>query len=226
MRVYSEDSIQYWLNYFVEEIKNDVESKNGKCKLQVSFTGNLIFLRGYTNISDYQPQELINQIIDNHPKVLEILGKGIRNSLIYLSEIKDETINLCHTYFYNEEKRPIINPVHSEPKIIYTSDIPFGYSIDFKTPIYYGEFIAKDLLKFTRAQQVHIDFKGEEELDIQVKSIYNKKDLESCVLDIYDFYFESFKNKLLGYDFIKEITQPYSDKPWLSESKLKEYIIF
>jgi len=105
MRVYSEDSIQYWLNYFVEEIKNDVESKNGKCKLQVSFTGNLIFLRGYTNISDYQPQELINQIIDNHPKVLEILGKGIRNSLIYLSEIKDETINLCHTYFYNEEKK-------------------------------------------------------------------------------------------------------------------------
>lgn len=226
MRVYSEDLIQYWLNYLVEEIKNDVESKNGKCKLQLSFTGNLIFLRGYSNISNYEPQDTINQFIDSHPKVLEILGKGVRNSLIYLSEIKDESINLCHTYFYNEDKRPIINPVHSEPKIIYTSDIPFGYSIDFKIPIYYGEFISKDLLKFTRAQQVHIDFKGEENLDINVKSIYPKNDIESCILDIYDFDFESFKEVVGDYDFIREITEPYSEKPWLVGSKLKEYIIF
>lgn len=226
MRVYSEDSIQYWLNYLVEEIKNDVESKNGKCKLQLSFTGNLIFLRGYTNLIGYQPSNLINNLVEQHPKTLDIFGNGVRNSLIYLSEIKNNQTDLCFTYYYNEYGRPILNPIHSEPRIIYTSEIPFGYSLDFKVPFYYGEFISKDLLKFTRAQQVHIDYKGEENLDIVVKSIYSKKDIESCVLDIYDFNFESFKEKLTGYNFIKEITEPYTNKPWLSESLLKEYIIF
>ena len=226
MRVYSEDSIQYWLNYFVEEIKNDVESKNGKCKLQLSFTGNLLFLRGYTDLEDYQPNTFLSELVEKYPQTLNVLGNGVRNSLIYLSEIKNSNLEICCTYYENENKRPLINPTHLEPKIIYTSDTPFGYSLDFKLPFYYGEFIAKDLLRFTKSQQVHIDYKGEENLEIQVKSIYTKKDIESCVLDIYDFDFESFKVIIGDYNFIKDITEPYSEKPWLVDSKLKEYIIF
>ena len=73
---------------------------------------------------------------------------------------------------------------------------------------------------------VHIDFAGDEDLSLHLKSIYPKKSVESCVLDIYDFDFESFKSNFDGYDFKQEILEPYGEKPWLKDSKLSEYIIF
>jgi hypothetical protein len=189
MRIFESGTTSYWLNYFAESIKDVIESKQGKCKIQVSFTGNILFIRGYSIPSD-----------SSH--------------------------KICYTYYNNPKGRPIFNPYHSELPLVAVSEFPFGCSLEYKTPIYYGEYISRDLLKFTKSDLVHIDYKGEEDLSLQVTSIYPIKSVESCVLDIYDFDFKKFEEQLRGFDFKQEILEPYGDKPWLKNFKLSEYIIF
>jgi len=228
MRLYKDSEIVYWLNYFAELIKDDIESKGGICKIQLSFTGNLLFIRGYCSIDNYYPETVLDEIIETNKTILEIFGPGIRNHMVYIDKTPHGVKrNLCHSYYRNDLSRPIINDLEClSENIIKFSESPFGYSINYKTPIYYGEYIAKDLLRFTKSDMVHIDFTEPEDLSLSLKSIYPKKSIESCVLDIYDFDFNKFQKLLKGYDFKQEILEPLGKKPWLKDSKLKEYIIF
>lgn len=225
MRLHESGTTSYWLNYFAESIKDDIESKGGSCKIQLCFTGNILFVRGYCSLSNYTPEEVLDTLVHNNPVVKDIFGIGIKSSIIYISQFPSNNKNvICHTYHKN--KRPLISPHHNTESLINVSESPFGWSIDYKIPLYYGEYVAKDLLKFTKSDMVHIDFAGDEDLSLHLKSIYPKKSVESCVLDIYDFDFESFKSNFDGYDFKQEILEPYGEKPWLKDSKLSEYIIF
>ena len=231
MRLFKDSEITYWLNYFAESIKDYIESKEGICKIQISFTGNILFIRGYSSIDDVPFDDIIEKDVKSNPNIKKVFGPGLNNSIIYVSDFPSEPkFNICHTYYKNSDKRPIIRPIifpFSEPvSLIHVSDAPFGYSIDFKVPIYYGEYISKDLLKFTKSEMVHMDYKGEEDLSLLVNSIYPKQSVESCVLDIYDFDFVKFKELLSGFDFKQEILEPYGERPWLKDSKLSEYIIF
>jgi hypothetical protein len=227
MNFYTSDSITYWLNFIAEKIKTDVESKKGNCKIQLAFTGNLIFIKGYTSLPDYNPSDIVDDVIEKNSKISDVLGKGAKNTLIYMSELTSlDTNSICHTYFNNPEGRPLINPNHNIESVLYVSEVPFGYSLDFKIPIYYGEYVAKDLLRFSKSSWVHMDFTPPEELKLNLNTIYQTKDVESCVLDIYDFDMISFKEIMKDYDFNMELNEPYSPKPWLQMSKLKEYIIF
>lgn len=227
MRIYESGTTTYWLNYFAESIKDGLESKGGRCKIQVSFTGNILFVRGYSNINDVSVDDIFQTVVDENPELHNIFGQGLRNNIIYLSDFpSDVGYKLCHTYYNNPNGRPIFNPNHQESSLVSVSEFPFGCSLEFKSPIYYGEYISRDLLKFTKSDLVHIDYKGDEELSLQVTSIYPKKSVESCVLDIYDFNFKKFEEQLKGFDFKQEILEPYGDRPWLKNFKLSEYIIF
>jgi len=227
MRIYDSGTTTYWLNYFAESIKDTIELKGGKCKVQVSFTGNILFVRGYSNINDISVDDIFESVVEKNPELNNIFGRGLRNNIIYLSEFpSDVEYKLCYTYYNNPKGRPIFNTYHQELPLVSVSEFPFGCSLEFKTPIYYGEYIARDLLKFTKSELVHIDYKGEENLSLQVTSIYPTKSVESCVLDIYDFDFKKFETMLKGFDFKQEILEPYGDRSWLKNFKLNEYIIF
>ena len=227
MRIFESGTTSYWLNYFAESIKDVIESKQGKCKIQVSFTGNILFIRGYSTVTDISVDDVIESVVEKNPELHNIFGRGLRNNIIYVSEFpSDSSHKICYTYYNNPKGRPIFNPYHSELPLVGVSEFPFGCSLEYKTPIYYGEYISRDLLKFTKSDLVHIDYKGEEDLSLQVTSIYPIKSVESCVLDIYDFDFKKFEEQLRGFDFKQEILEPYGDKPWLKNFKLNEYIIF
>lgn len=227
MILHESGTISYWLNYFAESIKEEIELKSGKCKIQVSFTGNILFIRGYSTITDISIDNIIESVVEKNPELHNIFGVGLRNNIIYVSDFPNNSSNIiCYTYYNNPNGRPIVNPHHYETPLVSVSEFPFGCSLEFKVPIYYGEYISRDLLKFTKSDIVHIDYKGDEELSLHVSSIYPKKSVESCVLDIYDFDFSKFEENLKGFDFKQEILEPYGDRPWLKNFKLNEYIIF
>jgi hypothetical protein len=85
--------------------------------------------------------------------------------------------------------------------------------------------VSKDVLKFTKSDYVNISLNNSE-VKLNCKSMYKMKDLESCVMDIFDFDSDNFKQKIKSFDFKKEIVEPQSERPWLNDSKIKEFIIF
>jgi hypothetical protein len=45
-------------------------------------------------------------------------------------------------------------------------------------------------------------------------------------LDVFDFNLNKFKNKLVDYNYIKDITEPLGEKPWLVKDNIKNIIVF
>jgi hypothetical protein len=64
------------------------------------------------------------------------------------------------------------------------------------------------------------------QIDVESKSIYPKKDIVSMVLDVFDFDMLVFKDKIKDYDIMEDITNPFGDKPWLVKDRIKDLILF
>jgi hypothetical protein len=76
MRIFESGTTSYWLNYFAESIKDVIESKQGKCKIQVSFTGNILFIRGYSTVTDISVDDVIESVVEKNPELHNIFGRG------------------------------------------------------------------------------------------------------------------------------------------------------
>lgn len=223
MVIRKEDSKTFWLNLISHFVVNQYESQNEKCRIQVVYTENFLLIKGQTTSSNTNLSSEIHKFIDDN-EITNKLGKGVNNliSLITSEKITPE-FNLSHTFFNSE--RPLFSPFNDENQIIDVSDLLFGLSLDFKLPYYFLEMISKDVLKFTKSDYVNISLNNSE-VKLSCKSMYKMKDLESCVMDIFDFDSDNFKQKIKSFDFKKEILEPKSERPWLKDSKIKEFIIF
>jgi hypothetical protein len=223
MVIRKEDSKTFWLNLISHFIVNQYESQNEKCRVQVVYTENFLLIKGQTTSSNSNLSSEIHKFIDDN-EITNKLGKGVNNliSLITSEKITPE-FNLSYTFFNTE--RPLFSPFNDENQIIDVSDLLFGLSLDFKLPYYFLEMVSKDVLKFTKSDYVNISLNNSE-VKLNCKSMYKMKDLESCVMDIFDFDSDNFKQKIKSFDFKKEIVEPQSERPWLNDSKIKEFIIF
>jgi len=117
-----------------------------------------------------------------------------------------------------------------------TSEFPHGYSLSMgRQELYYSEYICNQLFdvilstnRYTQLTFKYSSIKVDEDnqIDVNVKSIYPKKDIVSMVLDVFDFDMLVFNNKIKDYDIMEDITNPFGDKPWLVKDRIKDLILF
>jgi hypothetical protein len=114
-----------------------------------------------------------------------------------------------------------------------SSEFPHGYSFNMgRGYYYYSEYICNHLFKTLICDEIKFkcstvkNLNDDYNINIITDSIYNKEKMESLVLDVFDFNLNKFKNKLVGYNYIKDVTEPLGEKPWLVKDEIKNIIIF
>ena len=174
-----------------------------------------------------------NKIVNFPDKIIYTYYNNDRP--LYHSQVKQEYLNnlsstlLSIDYFdklimesiYNEPQDYGYSVIDNISPISISSEFPFGYSNEFqKIALYYFEYVSKHLFKILLTDKITISFWNkinEPSLFlIKTNSQYDDEVVKSLVLDVFDFNFLNFKTtKLENYDFIKEITDPFGEKPWL-----------
>jgi len=163
-----------------------------------------------------------------HPKVIDYVENNITNNLSSLSYnnrltvLNDVGLSMNDTFQIFDN-----NSISSE--------FPYGYSSSFGiSPLFYGEYICNHLFSYIQTDEILIKFSDnnrvnpeDTNLTIKCDSEYDEKDLESLILDLFDFNIQKFDNEvILNYDPILEMTKPFDEKPWLVKDKLKDFLIF
>jgi hypothetical protein len=157
-----------------------------------------------------------NLIIDNSELDNSL---SITNDLIYEVNFTNDDIDELPNFIY--------------PPLSISSEFPYGHSLDMgRSHYYYSEYIAHNIM--TPIVSNKLSFKistriNEDEdfmIDLKSNSIYNDGVVKSMVLDVFDFDLTSFNEKLIGYDYLEDLTSPFTKKPWLVKDRTTDCIIF
>ena len=113
-----------------------------------------------------------------------------------------------------------------------SSEFPHGYSLSMgRQELYYSEYISNQLLDVLLTDKLTFKYSSikvdeDNQIDVESKSIYPKKDIISMTLDVFDFDMLVFNDKIKDYNIMDDITNPFGDKPWLVRDKIKDLILF
>ena len=159
-----------------------------------------------------------------HPKVVEYLKtESDFNSIEY-----NETLSVEVDYNSGPSKTKFTTiPLNI------SSEFPHGYSLNTgRLQYYYSEYVSLNIFNMTKSKKINFKISNvineNEDLDIKIvsDSCYPSKDVESLVLDVFDFDFDSFRHVLSSYNIIDDITDPLGPKPWLFKDKIDDVIIW
>ncbi len=138
---------------------------------------------------------------------------------------------------------PIFEPLMSEefdnlpnfnyPPFHISSEFPHGYSLSMgRSQLYYSEYISTNIFNTIKAKELTIKITekrdSDEDLLIEVMSdsIYPNEVVKSLILDVFDFDYKSFNEKLDDYDYCLDIMEPFVNKPWLIKDRIEDVVIF
>lgn len=146
----------------------------------------------------------------------------------YMSITNEEIIELD----YSEEMTDNLNRYTYSPLNV-TSEFPYGYSFNMGRGLhYYGEYISNQLfdnfLKNDVSFRISLNKNKNDDFNIKLltNSIYKSSDLESMILDNFNFDLKYFKSTLKDYNFMDDLLKPFEVKPWMVKDKKKGLIIF
>ena len=113
-----------------------------------------------------------------------------------------------------------------------TSEFPHGHSLSMgRSILYYSEYICNHLESSLRTGDIVFKFStkmndnDDYDISITTDSMYKDSDITSVILDVFDFNLTKFTNEIKGYDVIKDITNPFNNKPWLVKDKSRDIFI-
>jgi len=164
-----------------------------------------------------------------HSSVIEgvenkTIDVGVLESIDYTDKIECETL-----LPYSNVS---INTYLKFSNLSISSNFPFGYSLDCgKTSFYYCEYISNQLFSVLNTDKIRFkittntDVNNDLDITIEANSQYKDEDVKSMVLDIFDFNLTKFENDYLkDFDFTKELSNPFGNRPWIKRDKVGELI--
>ena len=118
----------------------------------------------------------------------------------------------------------------TECQFMVSSSFPFGFSKHLRSIMYTSEFIAYNLFRIVKTNEISIynteisPLYLDEELQIKCKSSIPEKRLVSLVLDTLTDY--DLEAVIEDYDISQDFFEPIADKPWIESWKVGELVMF
>lgn len=214
-------------DYVVSKLGSDVKSI-----IQITDCNSFYVINGITEtskildipsiVSDFETR--FSSFLDGKKiNTIDLISYGEEpklNENIWFSFINEEKI-LCKLFIIGDEFETLQ----------VSSSFPHGYSKDSdRNKLYYSEYICNQLFSVIHSDEIDFMFgsKQDEDQIIKIKgnSIFSDSDIESVVLDVFDFDLESFKEIIKDYDLMDDLLNPLSNKPWLVKDKIRDMVIF
>lgn len=107
-----------------------------------------------------------------------------------------------------------------------SSELPHGFSLKFlRDKLYYSEYISYNIFSIIGISKVKLNW-IEGIPNLESDSFIDPNKIDSVMKDVFDFDMKLIHEKVKNYNFIDDILQPLSEKPWLVKDKVSElYII-
>jgi hypothetical protein len=167
-----------------------------------------------------------------HPKLInEITSKDKSYNFEFLNSVDyDSKLSIEFYSPFMSEKSHIFSTTNF---LSTCSTYPHGYSLNVtRTEFYYGEYLCNHLFDLLQTDKIIFEYSGninytdESNINLKCDSMYDDIDIQSLVLDTFDFNFEKFKSDyLLDYNLDLDTTNPLGEKPWLVKNKIKDMIL-
>jgi hypothetical protein len=130
-------------------------------------------------------------------------------------------------------KTPFIPESEPLSEITITSEFPYGHSMNCgRLMTYYSHYMFNHIFSSIMTDEINFYFTKElnsnEDFDIQIetKKGLNPEMIKSLILDVFNFDLKEFSEKLKGYDFTQDIINPMGEKPYLTQDRLEDCIVF
>lgn len=163
-----------------------------------------------------------------------VLFKKETINLIKHLDSEYESINYFNEFIV-ESNKFITNHFTIIPEMVFTSEYPYGYSVNSnRSYLYYCEYICNHLFKTINMEYVNFKFStlkdektNDQLISIKTDSIYGDDYIKSLILDVFDFNIDKFvSDNLSGYDVKNEIDSQLEKKPWNKVDRMNDMVIF
>ena len=160
-----------------------------------------------------------------HPKTISLKSLLEKNVITHVCPISCD---------FSERNLPFFDDIFSTSSFVFTSEFPYGFSKNVdRNKLYYCEYICNHLFNEIYCNQIDIKFSNkindDEDLNVEIfvsGGLYDKKDVLSLILDVFDFNLENFNIKISDYNIMEDLMKPFDKKPWLVRDRVKDVILF
>jgi hypothetical protein len=141
-----------------------------------------------------------------------------------IESFKKGWVSVNKTQYVTEEE-PI-------SEINVSSEFPYGHSLGCGRGIYYySHYIFNHMYYLLGVDNLYFFYSNELDKDEDYKikissdSKIDRKTIKNLILDVFDMDLTKFNERLLNYDFLKDILDPESPKPYLIQDRLEDIIL-
>ena len=230
MRKLEKNTRRYFVNLFSDYILSKFEKQDNTI-IQVTDCETFIVVNGTTTSSkEINLNDLKMEFIESFKGLFDSLGIKEINVIDIIKyeqsieEIKKGWVSVNKSQYVTEEE-PI-------SEINVSSEFPYGHSLGCgRGMYYYSHYIFNHMYNLLGIDKLYFFYSNEldEDEDYKIKissdSKISSKTIKNLVLDVFDMDLVSFNEKLLKYDFINDILDPESPKPYLIQDRLEDIIL-
>jgi hypothetical protein len=230
MRKLEKNTRRYFVNLFSDYILSKFEKQENTI-IQVTDCETFIVVNGITtsnkeiNLNDLKMEfiESFNELFDSLG-VKEINVIDIIKYEQSIESFKKGWVSVNKTQYVTEEE-PI-------SEINVSSEFPYGHSLGCGRGIYYySHYIFNHMYYLLGVDNLYFFYSNELDKDEDYKikissdSKIDRKTIKNLILDVFDMDLTKFNERLLNYDFLKDILDPESPKPYLIQDRLEDIIL-
>jgi hypothetical protein len=231
MRKLEKNTRRYFVNLFSDYILSKFEKQDNTI-IQVTDCETFIVVNGITTSGkEINLNDLKIEFIESFKGLFDSLGiKAINVIDIIKYEQSIETfkkgwVSVNKSQYVTEEE-PIL-------EINVSSEFPYGHSLGCgRGMYYYSHYMFNHMYNLLGIDNLYFYYSNEldEDDDYKIKissdSKISSKRIKNLILDVFDMDITSFNEKLLTYDFLNDILDPESPKPYLIQDRLEDVILF
>ena len=230
MRKLEKNTRRYFVNLFSDYILSKFEKQENTI-IQVTDCETFVVVNGVTTSSkEINFNELKYEFIESFKDLfesLEIKDINLIDIIKYeqkLEEFKKGWISVNKSLYVSEE-----DPISD---ISVSSEFPYGHSLGCgRGMYYYSHYIFNHMYYLLGVNDLYFFYTTEmnDDEDYKIKitsdSKLQKKTIKDLVLDVFDMDLTEFNQRLQSYEFMNDILNPDSPKPYLVQDRLEDIIL-
>jgi hypothetical protein len=231
MRLINKNSKRGIVNLFADFILSKID-QNENSIIQISDSGYFYLVNGITTSESFLDiNSLRDEFVEKYKDLLDYLDI---KSINVVDVIKyDQKVDNLENGWIKINKTPFIPEYEPLSEITITSEFPYGHSMNCgRLMTYYSHYMFNHIFSSIMTDEINFYFTKElnsnEDFDIQIetKKGLNPEMIKSLILDVFNFDLKEFSEKLKGYDFTQDIINPMGEKPYLTQDRLEDCIVF
>jgi hypothetical protein len=231
MRKLEKNTRRYFVNLFSDYILSKFEKQDDTI-IQVTDCETFIVVNGITTSNkEINLNDLKMEFIESFKELFDSLGIKEINVIDIIKY--EESIKSFKKGWVSVNKSQYVTEEEPISEINVSSEFPYGHSLGCgRGMYYYSHYIFNHMYNLLGIDKLYFFYSNEldEDEDYKIKISSDSKidvaRIKNLVLDVFDMDLTLFNEKLLNYDFLNDILDPESPKPYLIQDRLEDVILF